>query len=247
MKNKGICNLSVIPLRKEARSESEIVSQLLFGDTFTINAEADNGWIEITTDFDQYTGFISNKQFAPYQGEFSNWLTTTSFPYSTLISDNGQILLPPGSSIPSNRFELGNQLYTLESALANYNIHDIELVAKQYLNCPYLWGGKTPFGIDCSGFTQMVFKQCGITLPRDAYQQAVPGETISFIQEAQIGDLAFFDNEAGKITHVGIMLGNQHIIHASGKVRIDEIDHHGILNIDDKQYSHKLRIIKRIN
>jgi cell wall-associated NlpC family hydrolase len=109
-----------------------------------------------------------------------------------------------------------------------------------------LWGGKTPFGIDCSGFTQMVYKQCGVDLPRDAYQQALNGKTLDFVHESKCGDLAFFDNEDGKITHVGLMLDHERIIHASGKVRIDILDHHGILNISENNYSHKLRIIKRI-
>ena len=93
---------------------------------------------------------------------------------------------------------------------------------------------------------QMVFKQCGVQLPRDAYQQAELGETLNFVNESKCGDLAFFDNENGKITHVGMMLDNEKIIHASGKVRIDLLDHHGILNVQEKNYSHKLRIIKRI-
>ena len=111
---------------------------------------------------------------------------------------------------------------------------------------PYLWGGKTAFGIDCSGLTQMVYKQLHINIPRDAYQQAEIGTTVAFVGETRVGDLAFFDNAEGRITHVGIMLNNQQIIHASGKVRIDTLDHHGIFDAETKQYSHKLRIIKRI-
>jgi cell wall-associated NlpC family hydrolase len=115
-----------------------------------------------------------------------------------------------------------------------------------FLNAPYLWGGKTPFGIDCSGFTQTVYKLNGIKLLRDAYQQAEQGETLSFVEEAEAGDLAFFDNEEGRIVHVGIVLDNNKIIHASGKVRIDGFDHHGIFNNEKRDYSHKLRLLKRI-
>ena len=111
---------------------------------------------------------------------------------------------------------------------------------------PYLWGGRSPFGIDCSGFMQSVYACIGVKLKRDAYQQAEMGSTIAFLQETKAGDLAFFDNEEGKITHVGMMLDNHTIIHASGKVRVDTIDSYGILNADDHQYSHTLRIIKRI-
>ena len=123
---------------------------------------------------------------------------------------------------------------------------DIINNAMKYLGAPYMWGGRSPFGIDCSGFTQVVFGMCGITLKRDAYLQAELGNTIDFINETKTGDLVFFDNDESKITHVGIMIEDKQIIHASGEVRIDSIDHNGIYNENAKKYSHKLRIIKRI-
>lgn len=122
---------------------------------------------------------------------------------------------------------------------------NIGSVAKGYLDVPYLWGGKSKCGIDCSGFSQQVFKEFGIQLPRDSHQQAELGEVVGFLLEAQTGDLAFFDNEEGRITHVGIMLSHDEIIHASGKVRIDKIDHQGIINAETGLRTHKLRIIKR--
>ena len=115
-----------------------------------------------------------------------------------------------------------------------------------FLNAPYLWGGRTPFGIDCSGFTQIVYRLQGINIPRDAHQQAEVGNTLSFIEESQEGDLAFFDDSEGEITHVGIIMNNNNIIHASGKVRIDKLDQQGIFNIEKKIHTHKLRIIKSI-
>jgi cell wall-associated NlpC family hydrolase len=118
--------------------------------------------------------------------------------------------------------------------------------ALTYVNSPYLWGGKTPFGIDCSGFTQMVYKINGYKILRDASQQATMGEALSFIEESEPGDLAFFDNNEGVITHVGIIMQDHYIIHAHGKVRIDRIDHTGIFNTDLKQYTHKLRVIKKL-
>ena len=118
--------------------------------------------------------------------------------------------------------------------------------ALRFLNSPYLWGGRTPLGIDCSGFTQMVYRLQGIDLPRDAYQQSEVGTTLSFIEESEAGDLAFFDDQEGKITHVGIMLEDNHIIHASGKVRIDRIDQQGIFNKETGKHTHKLRLIKSI-
>jgi cell wall-associated NlpC family hydrolase len=118
--------------------------------------------------------------------------------------------------------------------------------ALMYLNAPYLWGGKTPFGIDCSGFTQMVYRLNGFKLMRDASEQAKQGDALSFIEESTPGDLAFFDNKEGAITHVGIIMENNHIIHAHGKVRIDRLDQTGIYNADLRTYSHKLRVIKSI-
>ena len=118
--------------------------------------------------------------------------------------------------------------------------------AFSYLNAPYLWGGKTPFGIDCSGFTQMVYKLNGYRILRDASQQATQGEALSFIEESEPGDLAFFDNSEGHITHVGIIMPNNYIIHAHGKVRIDRLDHSGIYNEEKRQHTHKLRVIKKI-
>ena len=115
-----------------------------------------------------------------------------------------------------------------------------------FLNSPYLWGGRTPFGIDCSGFVQIAARLSGISLPRDTQEQAEEGEIINLISEAKPGDLAFFDNIDGRIIHVGIILENGQIIHASGKVRIDTIDHQGIFNEESKKYSHQLRVIKRI-
>jgi len=115
-----------------------------------------------------------------------------------------------------------------------------------YLNAPYLWGGKTPFGIDCSGFTQMVYKLNGYHLLRDASQQASQGIPLSFIEESEAGDLAFFDNDEGKIIHVGIIMDDNYIIHASGKVRVDRLDHLGIYNAELNKHTHKLRVIKKI-
>lgn len=114
-----------------------------------------------------------------------------------------------------------------------------------YLNAPYQWGGKSPFGIDCSGFTQMVYRLAGYQLKRDASQQVMQGKTVA-LSDAQVGDLAFFTNEAGRITHVGLMLDNNRIMHASGKVRIDTLDEQGIIHHETKQYTHQLNIMKRI-
>jgi Cell wall-associated hydrolases (invasion-associated proteins) len=119
-------------------------------------------------------------------------------------------------------------------------------MARRYLHAPYMWGGRSPFGIDCSGLTQMVFKTAGIRLHRDAFQQVNQGRTVDFMEECQAGDLAFFDNGRGHINHVGIILPECHIIHSSGQVRIDKLDHFGIFNRELNRYTHQLRIVKRL-
>jgi cell wall-associated NlpC family hydrolase len=128
---------------------------------------------------------------------------------------------------------------------AKPNADAIKERAMPFLSTPYLWGGRSVFGIDCSGFTQMVFRFFNIPLLRDAYLQATQGDVVGFLQEARCGDLAFFDNAEGRITHVGILLNDQEIIHSSGNVRIDKIDNAGIINVETSVRTHKLRIIKR--
>ena len=156
-----------------------------------------------------------------------------------------------GSNLPffnNSNFSLLDETYQFDGEVYHDQLSKSDLVHKAYLflNSPYLWGGKTPFGIDCSGFTQMVYKICGYQLKRDAKEQATQGEVLSFIEESEPGDLAFFDNAEGDIIHVGIIMNDYHIIHAHGQVRIDRLDHTGIYNVDTQKHTHKLRVIKKI-
>lgn len=257
----GICNLSIVPCRKEPSDKSEMVTQLLFGDSFTILEEQER-WCYIKIAYDDYECWIDKKQFLPIGQHTFEILNSTENYYINelvqIIRDNKTSIFFPvvmASILPNldnNECVVENQSYTYEGAniighLSTDNWRDRILeTALMYLNAPYLWGGKTPFGIDCSGFTQMVYKLNGIKLFRDAYQQAAQGETLSFVEEAEPGDLAFFDNDEGKIIHVGIVMDGNKIIHAAGKVRIDGFDHQGVFNNDKKEYSHRLRLLKRI-
>ena len=255
----GICNLSVIPVRAEPSEKAEMVTQLLFGDLIVITSE-NEGWYYIRIIFDNYEGWIDKKMITLIEEDEFNMLNHSQPQYTSdlanVVDDTSTGELTPivaGSSIRNiseNTFQIGNTTYhfTGQFSQADTKITYPKILenALLYLNSPYLWGGKTPFGIDCSGFTQQVFKISGIKLLRDASQQATQGEPVSFISEAEPGDLAFFDNEEGAIVHVGIILGEQKIIHASGKVRIDNIDHQGIYNSELKSYTHNLRLIKRI-
>lgn len=250
----GICNLAIVPIRAEASDKSEQVSQLLFGEHFKIIALTAK-WAQIEMAYDGYSGWIDKKQFQSITEAHYTHLNEVP---CVLNADLIDFISTPNNELTP--IPLGASLSFLENEelnMCNYSFEgrkvcgqkpksEIIKSAFMYLNTPYLWGGKTPFGIDCSGFTQMVYKLNGVQLLRDASQQATLGEPLSFIEESEPGDLAFFDNEEGNIIHVGIMMENNYIIHASGKVRIDRLDHLGIYNADINRHTHKLRVIKKI-
>lgn len=259
----GYCNLAVVPCRKEPSDKSEMVTQLLFGESFDILEERES-WTLIRVHYDGYESWIGNKQYITEKSDKphpENQIAISTDLLQIAQTESGEIIpLTLGSSLPgikNNTFKLGKVKYSFEGEFTHpftkkKNSLDVLSVARWYLNAPYLWGGRSLFGIDCSGFTQMVMKFGGIKLLRDAWQQAEQGTPIAFIEETIPGDLAFFDNEDGKITHVGMILnsdsnlpGQFHIIHASGKVRIDRLDHHGIFNAELNKYTHRLRVIKR--
>ena len=245
----GICNLSIAPLRFEPADVSEMVSQVLYGEHFKV-IEQRKKWSKIRLAFDKYEGWIDNKQYIEITEESYKTIDASNFKYSSdlveFIEDENNQLYPIllGSSL--NGLELLNHKHDGDFTDVKMPKDNLIKTASLYLNSPYLWGGKSVFGIDCSGFTQMVYKLNGYKLLRDASQQASQGEALSFIEESQPGDLAFFDNAEGQITHVGIIMENNYIIHAHGKVRIDRLDHSGIYNVDKNVHTHKLRVIKKI-
>lgn len=249
----AICNLAIVPLRFEPSDRSEMVSQVLFGDTFTV-LETKEKWSRIQLSADSYEGWIDNKQFmvisedqfvqlqnAPrfYCADLIDYITGKNTLLSIVLGSDLSMLAFPDVNVQQMAFD-GKAITGIQPK------ESLLQTAFLYLHAPYLWGGKTPFGIDCSGFTQMVYRLNGYNIPRDASQQAKIGEPLSFIEESEVGDLAFFDNEEGQIIHVGIIMEDNYIIHAHGKVRIDRLDHLGILNIDSGRHTHKLRVIKKI-
>jgi len=246
----GFCQLSVIPVRKTASDLSQMITQLLFGDVFEVLDNKGN-WLQIKNAYDDYIGWIDGKQQLSISSEefgtLKNKIYTNDYS-GTLTSNKETYSLLPASSFPSNQaFSLGGFSFEPKLPLLPFAVNradEIQSIALSFLNAPYLWGGKTPFGIDCSGLTQIVYKIAGIKIKRDAVQQANQGQSLSFLTEANPGDLLFFDNADGEIVHVGILLSENRIIHASGKVRIDKIDHQGIFNQENKSYSHNLRLIK---
>jgi len=252
----GICNLSIVSLRIEPCDKSEQVSQLLFGEHFKV-LEIRRKWSKIRLAFDNYEGWIDNNQYEEIEEKSYFNIENSDIPLANELiefaTDENQNFLTVtiGSNLPfyyKQNLLINNTNYHYEGKVLNQKLpkDSIVEIAYKFLNTPYLWGGKTPFGIDCSGFAQLVYKLCGYKLLRDATQQATQGEVLSFIEESEAGDLAFFDNDEGLITHVGIIMNDNYIIHAYGKVRLDRIDHSGIFNIDSKKHTHKLRVIKKI-
>lgn len=245
----GICHLGILPVRNENRQAGELVTQLIYGDAYKI-LETKKKWVRIRVADDGYEGWlhalqvhkISKSEFEAYQ-KLPNHFTSDLVNY--LTNKEGLLFpIPIGSNLKANTL-LEHQFEDQQNKAAPQKDYLVK-TAYLYLNTPYLWGGKTPFGIDCSGLVQMVYKINGRQLLRDASEQATQGTTLSFIEESAPGDLAFFDNKEGDIIHVGMLLENHHIIHAHGHVRIDRIDQTGIYNAEQQTHSHKLRLIKNI-
>lgn len=253
----GICQVVISPGRSDPADQAEIKMQLVFGDLVRI-IEVRNNWTQLEVAKYEYTCWVDTKHFALIEEEeYTSLLNQEEVRVaditSSLITDAGEIIhLVKGCLLPnfnSNKVSFGKHSYTF---LGNTNEgfkrdkFDIVRTALEYKNSPYLWGGNSPYGIDCSGLTQMTYLLHGIQLPRDACDQATVGETVDFLEEAEPGDLIYFDNAEGIIMHVGILLEDNKIIHASGHVRIDPIDHQGIYRTDMEKYTHQLRIIKKM-
>lgn len=243
-----ICVVPVSPMRATPSHRSEMVSQLLFGEMVEIIETGKDGWAKVICEYDRYEGWITINHL-----DEAETYTATTFAknWANIVLQNGQPMQLPFGSILPNEIYFKTGLFQFDGKDVKKEIplvfeeNSFLQTAMLFLNTPYVWGGKSVFGIDCSGYVQQVFKCFGQKLLRDAHQQAEQGEAMSFLQEAKLGDLAFFDNEEGRITHVGIMLNDHQIIHSSGKVRIDNIDNQGIVNIDMGLRTHQLRIIKR--
>lgn len=257
MRKLCICTQTLIQVRLEPSEKAELITQLLFGETFEV-IDLMGNWAKIITVFDAYEGWIDKKLITELSENSSKQFEGNVFICNKTItslhnaSKNFDIPLVAGSSLPFmnelGEFTIEKMRYCFADDFAKKALtgDNVIMLAQQFLNAPYLWGGRTVLGIDCSGLTQLVYKLLGVTLFRDASMQINQGRLIEFLEEAQPGDLAFFDNSEGKIIHVGILLNNHQIIHCSGWVKIESIDHQGIFNTDLQNYSHSLRLIKRI-
>lgn len=251
------CQVSLAPMRAHPADKSEMVSQLLFGETVEITDSKD-GWRHVVCAWDGFVGWVDAKQLRQLTpSEYDDYREHSSVNLSLvegLMAADHFIPLTLGAALPRYdglRCELGDLSFQFSGPVVTPDQAPrtgewVAKIARRYLHAPYLWGGRSPFGIDAAGLAQMVFKIAGIRLLRDANQQVTQGRPVDFMEQCQIGDLAFFDNGKGDIGHVGIILSDCHVIHASGKVRIDKLDHFGIFNAEQGRYSHQLRIVKRL-
>lgn len=249
-----ICIVPAAPLRKEEDHRSEMISQVLFGEIAELLEEG-KSFSRIRCLYDGYEGWCQTNQLTGIEGSLAeNCPQALTAGWDTVILlNNHPMHLSLGSSLgilrqgkaTLGKYRISCNGQTLDPAGSLFSADAITSLAMQFLNTPYLWGGRSVSGIDCSGFVQQLFRFFNRSLPRDAYQQAELGEPVGFLQEVTCGDLAYFDNEEGRITHVGLLLNSDTIIHASGKVRIDKIDNMGIVNSDTRERTHRLRIIKR--
>ncbi len=253
----AICQVSLAPLRSHPAEKSEMVSQLLFGETVSVHATKDN-WVHVTCTWDGVSGWADLKQIKRISDEeFNEYSLEQAMSLSLvegLMAADHFIPLTLGAVLPGYdglRCRLGNQSFQFSGSVITPNNTPIAgewivKIARRYLHAPYMWGGRSPFGIDAAGLVQMVFKMAGMQLLREPMHQVTQGRSVDFTEQCQAGDLAFFDNGKGDISHVGIVLPGCHLIHASGKVRIDKLDHFGLFNPELNRYTHQLRIIKRL-
>ena len=254
----GVCRLAVVPIRSDHRDSAEQVSQLLFGDHYEVlSFTPDRKWVQIKIYADQCEGWLDVKQHHAISKEYFDQINQTDYKITTEIASavlykKSPLTIVMGSIVPISNSEL----FKIEEQFAfngeskslgqKRDVDFLKSIAKKYLSSPFQWGGKSPFGIDDSGLVQMVYKIAGYSLQRESRHQAIQGKKIKTFEESKPGDLAFFSEKGGAVTHVGMIVDDERIIHSFGQVRVDAITEEGILNPETKIYTHLLHSIRRI-
>ena len=244
-----ICTAALAPCYSEAKDESEMITQLLFGQLLVVLEKCEGNWLKIKNLDDNYEAWISSKQVEECEPKLRyDECYVTKQTLGRAVSEEDSLFLPAGSrlyNLKNNYFNHNGKRYKWESGY-NLVIADVELLALNFLNAPYLWGGKSILGMDCSGLIQLVYSLFEHNIPRDSGDQKKASKKIEFVNK-RLGDLAFFKNKKGNVNHVGFVLDNNEIIHASGKVRIDTLTTDGIINKETNKLSHIYESIGRIN
>src|SRR5215211_6786207 len=250
----AICTVAAAPVRKEPSHRTEMTNQLLFGETMEV-LETNDEWLRVQSLYDGYEGWLTHHLVTEIEKAIA--IADAHYVATALINPvtlPNQLLNAPMGSIltgfDEDKGSLWTEQYSYHGSYRNvkrpFDLDVFWNTTQAWINAPYLWGGKTFMGVDCSGFVQTVFKLQGIRLQRDAWQQAAQGAVVQNLGDTKTGDVAFFDNEKGKVIHVGIILSSNEIIHSSGNVRIDKIDQTGIINSDHGKRTHQLHSIKRM-
>lgn len=250
----AIVTVPAAPVRKKPNHRAEMCNQILFGEAVKIIKIKHENWLKVESLYDGYKGWLTNHLVTYTDKETAqNPVKKITADFISQIKVNGKTInIPAGSSlfqfnkktggIKGFQYEFSGKISEPEKIKSKSDA--IVAIAHNWLNAPYLWGGKTILGVDCSGFSQTMYKLIGLPIPRDAWQQAQEGKLVKKLGDALPGDLAFFDDK-DEIVHVGILLGADKIIHSAGKVRIDSIDKKGITTADTGKRTHNLKLIKR--
>lgn len=253
-----ICPVSIVPIRNSSSNKSEMISQLLFGELAEVLETKGRQWAKVRCAWDNFVGWVAANQIkAITPSEFERFQHDYAYSlelFHTLLADNHCVPVVMGAQLPGfdgMRFKLDEGYFTFSGqAVFPGNIEPspefVIKIVRKYLYAPFLWGGRSPMGIDAPGLIQMAFKLAGIPMPREAEQQVYLGKTVDFVEQSHPGDIAFFENKSGRIAHCGVILPNNEVIHAYGSVRIDSIDHFGIYNREQSRYTHRLRVVKRM-
>lgn len=235
-----------------------MISQLLFGELAEVLETKGRQWTKVRCAWDNFVGWVASNQLKPVTpsefGRFQREFAYSLELFHTILAQDFCVPIVMGAQLPGfdgMRFKLEEHYFTFSGqAVFPENIEQtpefVLKIARKYLHAPFLWGGRSPMGVDAPGLIQMVFKLAGIPMPREAEQQVYLGEAVDFVEQSRPGDIAFFENRAGRITHCGIILPNNEVLHAYGSVRIDAIDHFGIYNKKQARYTHRLRVVKRM-